>query len=401
MPTSFARVDQDSASKPPVLHAGDITPDIMRTFKLACLGYFDHKEIPEDKQVRKILACLKDNRIVDWVSTERERLLGLTFQQFMAEFRTAYLDKNWEETTRRELLCMSQETSTFWHFAVRAQAKNSLLDNTASHLNEEKLRHQLEAGMNARLAKKCIAEKINKIGNFREWLSEVKRVDDGLADDRKEWEAFTKAGRNSNRKGNPLGEPSRRYNTGSTATTSNNTGRVVLPKLTENERKLLSSNGGCFKCRNFFVDHRSASCNNDFPAAEGYKTLMQSDVDRAKKARGNGKPVAAVTLASDDNDDERFIEDIHPVAAVLGSSGLPYAYNATNASTVIGDDDDGDTESDVEVRTVLSNREEALKGLRTERSAHMFWCCQAIGMAGDLPIEFRVLIDNGSHTVLI
>jgi hypothetical protein len=68
-----ATVEQDSSSKPPTLHAGDISPAVMRSFEVACWGYFDYKEIAEDKRVRKILAGFKDERIIDWISIERER----------------------------------------------------------------------------------------------------------------------------------------------------------------------------------------------------------------------------------------------------------------------------------------------------------------------------------------
>lgn len=65
-----AFVEQDSTSRPPILHPGDITPAVMCDFENACLGYFETKEIPHDKQVRKVLASLRDSRIRDWVNTD-------------------------------------------------------------------------------------------------------------------------------------------------------------------------------------------------------------------------------------------------------------------------------------------------------------------------------------------
>jgi hypothetical protein len=53
-------VEQGSLSKVPILHAGDITPTVMREFEDACVSYFNHKNIAKDKQVRMISAGFKD-----------------------------------------------------------------------------------------------------------------------------------------------------------------------------------------------------------------------------------------------------------------------------------------------------------------------------------------------------
>ena len=87
---------------------------------------------------------------------------------------TNYLAEDWEEDTLRELLSMTQGSGTFWDCAIALQSKNSLLRGTVSHLMEDKLRHQLGAGMETRLSKKVSTEKVNKVPEFRKWLNEVK-----------------------------------------------------------------------------------------------------------------------------------------------------------------------------------------------------------------------------------
>jgi len=114
----YAYVDQESASRPPTLHAGDISLAVMREFEEACIGYFESKEVDEDKQVRKILPGLKDSRVRDWLTADRERIRALTFEDFMVEFRAAYLDEDWEENTRRELGGMAQGKDSFWDYAI-------------------------------------------------------------------------------------------------------------------------------------------------------------------------------------------------------------------------------------------------------------------------------------------
>jgi hypothetical protein len=212
-PKNTVYVDQDSPAKPPVLHPGDITPAVMREFEDSCIGYFENKEIEADKQVRKILTCLRDSRIKDWISTDRDRLLQLSFSEFMKEFRAAYLDDDWEEGVRRELGNMMQGPQSFWDYAIQVQAKNSLLISTASHLDEDKLRHRIEAGMEESLSRHCVMAKMNQEKSFKKWVIEVKKRDDLMHAERKEFEIITKSTRELSCKANPLGEPSLHANT--------------------------------------------------------------------------------------------------------------------------------------------------------------------------------------------
>jgi hypothetical protein len=82
---NVAYVEQNSSSKPPILHAGDITPGVMREFSDGCVGYFDNKDVEPEKQVRKVISGFHDTHIKDWISSEHERLLELSFERFMTE----------------------------------------------------------------------------------------------------------------------------------------------------------------------------------------------------------------------------------------------------------------------------------------------------------------------------
>jgi hypothetical protein len=172
--SKFATVVQNSPSRPPILTPGDLTPAVMRTFEMACLGYFENKDITEDKQVRKILAGLQDTCIQDWVSVNCEHFLELLFTDFMTEFRAGYLPEDWEEIMRIELLAMMQNNMSFWDFAIQVQAKNSLLRGTPSYLDKESLHHRIELGMAQKLTLRCRLEKSSKMEVFKDWLTEVK-----------------------------------------------------------------------------------------------------------------------------------------------------------------------------------------------------------------------------------
>jgi hypothetical protein len=79
---------------------------------------------------------------------------------------------------------MMQGTSCFWDYTVAVQSKNSLLCSTTTHLPDDKLCHQLGAGMEVRLLKKVSVEKVNKVEEFRKWLNDVRRCDDVLCAER-------------------------------------------------------------------------------------------------------------------------------------------------------------------------------------------------------------------------
>jgi hypothetical protein len=61
------------------LKPGEITADVICTYKNACFGYFDNKKIADDKQVHKILAGLCDSHVQDWIAMDHDHFLALTF----------------------------------------------------------------------------------------------------------------------------------------------------------------------------------------------------------------------------------------------------------------------------------------------------------------------------------
>jgi hypothetical protein len=332
--SKMASVDQDAPSKVPILSAGDITPAVMHKFEDTCIGYFENKDIDDDKQVRKILAGLKDDCIKEWLSVDRPHFQSLSFDAFMIEFRAAYLPENWEQDTRGEVLSLSQGIQSFWDFTITLQSKNTLLTNTASHLSKDKLCHQLEANIEKCLAARCQHDKVDETADFDKWLKSVKHIDDLLIAECKEMEAIMKVGRESTRRSASLAEPSRRFNAPAqnSSASGSTAAQHFIPKLTDGEKKLLAENEGCYKCRHFFVTHRSHECPTGFPSAATYKTLTTKDVDAAR--RGNkAKPIAAVTAHI--SNDENNSTSARPITMVMGQVTDPVAYIPSNSSSVI------------------------------------------------------------------
>ena len=184
---------------------------------MACLGYFEHKDITEDRKVCKILSGLQDNHVQDWISINH---LNLTFAEFMEEFCSANLPENWEEITRIKLLSMSQSDLSFWDFAINVQTKKSLLHNTLSYLAKEALCHCIESGMSQKLALCCRLEKTGKAAKFEDWLMEIKHL---MHMERVGFEALAKSTCEASRQSNALSEPYRHGNMAKNTTSLLNT----------------------------------------------------------------------------------------------------------------------------------------------------------------------------------
>src|SRR5258705_5202554 len=127
------------------------------------------------RSLQIIKSRIQDSHIGNWISGDCDCLIPLSFDAFMVKFCTNYLAEDWEEDTHHELLSMTQGNSSFWDFAVTIQNKNSLLHGSTLHLTDDKLHHQIRAGMEVHLLKKASSEKLNKVVDFCKWLNDVKR----------------------------------------------------------------------------------------------------------------------------------------------------------------------------------------------------------------------------------
>lgn len=283
IPNQLAVVEHVHQSKSPILLAGEIDPAVMCTFELGCLDFFDCKEIKDNDQVRKILGCFRDSRIHDWISGDCNRLLTLSFTEFMAELRANYLDPDWEPTVRRRILAATlKQNQSFWDWFSHMQSLNSLLANTASHFSDASLHEKLEAGLDPELTRCCNANKVDKILVLRPWALEVKRHDENRRANLKcarevTEEVFNrredngKCHRNNN---GPANAATYTANPGA-ATSAAIAGTIQrLAALTDAEREQLDNNNGCRKCRRLNVYHISKNCPNGFPDAATYTGLI-------------------------------------------------------------------------------------------------------------------------------
>lgn len=151
-----------------------------------------------------------------------------------------------------KLLQLMQGSDLFWDFGIKVQVGNSLLVNTNSHLDNEKLHHCVKSGMNVKLAFHAHLKKKDSNVLLIAWLNKIKWVDDLMHMERVDFDTIVRAARKNTRNKNTLTEPSRHANNTTITVTNSKSGSnscVMLPKLTTTKHQLLFDNEGCFKCR--------------------------------------------------------------------------------------------------------------------------------------------------------
>ncbi|KAG2737936.1 hypothetical protein P692DRAFT_20760337, partial [Suillus brevipes Sb2] len=337
--TKTAVVEQSAPSKPPKLTAGEITPQVAHDWENACETYFLHKEVKAADQVKMVAFGMLDPRLHTWYLTQRTVLNAGTFAAYMKAFRSAWLESHWANKLRKKVLGSHQGTRPFYEWALDIQNQNALLYGNPAYLSEKQLRDQLEAHICDELTIPVFRAKLADDLSLKDWIEEVKHLDDKRLEDLA-----------SHRK------ISKRNGTSSSNKPSNKTYNSSSPRLgslTEAERTLLAKHKGCFKCRKFYVSHQSKDCSEGAPEASSYKTLTEADAIAAKPKT---KTVAAVG----------------PVGAVMPSSVL---------------EDGSDSEDDMYVAPF--------------ETAHLLWPCLLTGPSSASFERVDALIDHGSHLVLI
>jgi hypothetical protein len=136
-----------------------------------------------------------------------------------------------------------------------------------------------------------------------------------------------------------------------------------------------------------------------------YKVLTQSFTNYIK--RKTKKVVASITTASN-NEEASAPHATVPITAIMGMSINPAGYMASNTTNVIEGDsmsDDRSVDSPLFIAVSCPPLKSVLKAPSNDFALltvpHLYWQCAISGAQNDFPITFLVLIDHGSHTVLI
>jgi len=266
---------------PPVFSEGQITPKELIIFEQDCEAYFLNAKggDPKEQRIAHIITVFKDPLIQNWITSNRDGLVALTFEEFMKKLRGMFLPKDWEETVRIQILGSKMpRNECFILWAQGLQATNCVLRNTRSHMTDEHLSDTLEANIDADLRLLAREAEASSKEKLTEWMELMERLDAKRKMELKRQRevAAEEVMRTSGAK---------RQNTRNSSaftTSASRTEQKRLPRLTQEEKDILSKHQGCFKCRRPFQDHRTRDCPNGFPSAENYRPITMEDIARAK-----------------------------------------------------------------------------------------------------------------------
>jgi hypothetical protein len=362
----------------PIVTGGDLTLQILLLTENTFNKFFIAKAIVKEEGVKVILGAFKDVHIRDWITTDCECLLKLTFLEFMAELHTNFLPSDWVESICISLLGMRMTRNTrFWNFAQEVRALNIVLRGTPSHLGDSALQNQLKAGLEASLQSECTRKELYKLSTPKEWIEQVWKIDERLSIEQKKYQdIFNEESNLCASKHSVLGTSCIPNTSNNNNTSSSSTSKpfICLPKLTNAKKDLLCTHAGCFKCRQFNAGHNSSSplCTG-FSSGSGYKVITKH-----ADAAGNvaTKPilnlknkVVASTIEKVELDKEEVVMAFAP-SSMLG--------NGTN-----------------------SGESNSVSDITPWKCKHFVWNCFTDGPLTEFPLKVSSLVDNRCYLVLI
>jgi hypothetical protein len=252
---------------------------------------------------------------------------------------------------------------------------------------DDALRKQLEIMLDEELRILARESNLSALTELRPWMSKIKELDTRRQIELKRMAHFfdvasTRAAKRQNTgQYPPSRQPNMNANTRATfqrtSTPSASGSNPYPPRLTDEERRLLNEHEGCFKCREFYVEHRAAQCTKIL-SGKDYKVRTLQDALRAKAAKANKTNARATTVAAV-TDAERPAPDL--VAAVFPQG------------TVVTVNDSMSEGSETSVASVSA--QPPLKG------KHFIWTCRLNNATDRLSLKTKALIDGGAHMVLI
>ena len=112
MSRSTATVEHPVTKHCPILTGGETTPQTFLILENTFNEFFIAKGVSKENQVKFVLGAFKCVHIRDWIATDREHILTLTFDDFMSELRKNFLPSDWVETVKMSLLGMQMSRNT-------------------------------------------------------------------------------------------------------------------------------------------------------------------------------------------------------------------------------------------------------------------------------------------------
>jgi len=181
--TKYAIVEQSAPNKLPTLKVGELTPETACDWENACLTYFMHKEIKAKDQVKMIVFGMSDPCLHTWYLVQHTTLDAGTFGEYLMALKSAWLETHWDTKLCKKVLGSQQGTHPFYEWALELQNQNALLYSNAVHLSETQLRNELEANICNELTTPVLRAKLAVTLMLKQWIEEVKHLNDKRLED--------------------------------------------------------------------------------------------------------------------------------------------------------------------------------------------------------------------------
>ncbi|KAJ8481084.1 hypothetical protein ONZ51_g6252 [Trametes cubensis] len=272
-----------NAKAAPTLGEGKITPTVLNAWELGCLQYFRDRDIDDDKQVIKVTNGIANEVVRDWYLNDYDRYDAMSWTDFLEALRARFLPKGWASAIRSQIIAAKQTPDQSFDDFVLEVEHDGLRAIIAANIVED-LHHLIEDA--------AIAD----IVDYVDWKAAVASADGTRLRMRDMINREIRGAKNQQNR--PGTKQSSSSVTVKSSSSTSSTSR--LPHLTDDEKKLLNTNQGCYKCRRFFQNHTSGTCPNGYPDASSYSTLTMKDVTAAKGGKENINKVAAVTTDTAD-----------------------------------------------------------------------------------------------------
>ncbi|KAG1737595.1 hypothetical protein EDD22DRAFT_959640 [Suillus occidentalis] len=239
--TKNAHVNQPAPTKPPFLMPGDIMPEVLRTWEMG-----------------KVAWGMQEPAIQEWYLNDQERMDKLMFDTYITKVHAYWLPWDWADSTHQKLLLSVQGNKAFSDWAVEVQSLNAILRDLRTNYR---------------------TENVKAIVRFRPWQEKVQLFDEEHLHNLATLDAAFHAERLKN-VGDKKLTSSSQFNSKAGHATTGKTGAFV-----------------CFKCREPFTKHTTATCDNGFPDGTTYKPVTAATI-AAKKNKKSGMTVASVEVAN-------------------------------------------------------------------------------------------------------
>lgn len=385
-----AIITQTGPDRYPLFGVGTISFESIRRFGIACYRVFQAKGVPPESQVGRIMYCFERDNVIAWVEANHDTLLALTFDEFMTEFKSKWLPRDWQDQLVDKVIERQPHDISFADWIITLTNANSYLKGRPSHVPDDQLRDHIIARFSDHLRQEYHSADVNdlllSIEDFDAWVKEVTRIDDNLqaqrARARSDWlesyAQFGLRGRNVVNLTQPLQVPatSAIVATSSSNTTSNPLSS--LKPLTPDERALLIAHRGCFKCRAFYVTHLRSEC---------VVTPTAQDC-------GNVNPVFAAKARA------TWIKNGSPTRNTPVTVSSSNAAASTPAVVAAVFEQENVSDEGFELSNGYGGNE-YVDPFSLPLPRHLFWDCVIDSNVSDHPVSVHALIDHGAPPVLI